>query len=239
MHMVGSESTTYEIEEGNLASAILGIGSFEQHSHHLPVETDFIIAEKVSRKVAERIGAFYLNPLPYSVSLEHIGFAGTVLLKPETLKRVIWDIAESVARWGVKYLVLLNFHGGNFILNPTAREWNMTGGAPKIILLDFYNGIKDMAPNLHAGEVETSLLLFLRPESVRDKLLKDHVPDLPRSDLTHFGMKGISPEGVWGYASRASAEKGREWFYEGVSYLVERYNRIIEKFQSLPPAISI
>ncbi len=230
--MLSPESTSFEIGESGSETAVLGIGSFEQHSHHLPLETDFVIASRVSREVARRIGAVFLHPLPYSVSLEHMGFSGTVLLKPETLKRVIWDMAESVSIWGIKYFLLLNFHGGNFVLNPTAREWNMAGRRPFLLLLDFYSGIKDMAPNLHAGEVETSLMLYLKPEVVRLERARDFIPEFGREDLTHFGMKGLSPDGVWGYATRATREKGERWFNEGVNYLINRYVRVKEKFEN-------
>ncbi len=232
-HMVSPKNTTFEIEKSGKDTAVLGVGSFEQHSYHLPVETDFVIASKVSYEVARRIDAMFLNPLPYSVSLEHVGFSGTILLRPDTLKRVVRDIAESVSLWGIKYLLLLNFHGGNFILNPTAREWNMEGKAPIILLLDFYLGIKGMAPNLHAGEVETSLMLYFNPEVVRLDRAVDFIPEFGREDLTHFGMKGLTPGGVWGYATRATREKGKRWFEEGTKYLVERYTNLRRKLESV------
>ncbi len=225
------QSTTDEVKKSKPEVAVIGIGSFEQHSKHLPLETDFIIARDVSLEVAKRIGAMILNPLPYSVSLEHIGFAGTVLLKPDTLKVVIRDIAWSVSAWGIRYLVILNFHGGNFILNPTIREWNMERRSPFIMHLEFYNGIKDMAPNLHAGEVETSLLLYLHPEVVKFNLAGDFIPELGREHLTHFGMKGLSSTGVWGYATRATRKKGEYWFGEGVEYLVNTYKILRKKLE--------
>ncbi len=224
--MLSPRSTTSEVKTENPDTAVLGIGSFEQHSYHLPLETDFVIASRASYEVAKRINAMFLNPIPYSVSLEHIGFNGTVSLKPRTLNYVVWDIAESVAAWGVKYLVLLNFHGGNFILNPTVREWNMSGKSPVLLLLEFYSGIKDMGLNLHAGEVETSLMLYLMPEVVKLEAARDFIPELGREDLTHFGMKGLSPDGVWGYATRATRERGERWFGEGIDYLVGRYKTL-------------
>ncbi len=220
--MKGPESTSFEIEEEGCDLAVLGVGSFEQHSYHLPLETDFFFAGKVSSEVAGSLDALFLNPLPYSSSLEHKGFAGTITLKPDTLKRIIWDIAESVSAWGIKYLALINAHGGNFILNPTAREWNMGNRLPRIMLIDFYNGISGMRPNLHAGEVETSLMLYLAPEKVRANKPRDFVPDWGREDLTHFGMKKISPEGVWGFPSRATREKGEKWFKEAAHYCIDR-----------------
>ena len=220
--MIGPENTTVEFGDSDYDTAILGIGSCEQHSTHLPVETDFFFIEKVSREVAAGLKAALLPPLPYSTSLEHLGFAGTVTLRPETLKAIVWDIAVSVQRWGISFLVLLNGHGGNFCLNPAARQWNMEGKRPHLLLIDFFAGLSDTGENLHAGEVETSMMLHLAPERVRGDKPEDFVPQWSRADLTHLGMKGISPSGVWGYPSRATAEKGAKWYAEGIEYSMER-----------------
>ena len=228
----GPESTSGEIEAADCDTAILGIGSFEQHSSHLPMETDFFFAARVSREVAARLGAVLLHPLPYSTSLEHLGFPGTVTLKPETLRDVIWDIAESAGRWGIRYLVLLNAHGGNFVLIPAARQWNMDGKLPRLLLVDFFSGLSDLGDNLHAGEAETSMMLHLSPERVRAERPADFVPAWTRSDLTHFGMKGISPTGVWGCPSRASADKGERWFAEALEYCERRIRSLKAAFQS-------
>ena len=75
--MIGPENTTVEIGACGCDTAILGIGSCEQHSSHLPVETDFFFAGQVSREVAKHLDAILLNPLPYSTSLEHLGFASS------------------------------------------------------------------------------------------------------------------------------------------------------------------
>jgi creatinine amidohydrolase len=195
------------------------------------VETDFYFASRVSREAAERLEAVLLNPLPYSTSLEHTDFAGTVTLKPETLRAVIWDIAESVLRWGIRYLVLLNAHGGNFCLIPAARQWNMDKKLPHLLLIDFFSGLSDIGDNLHAGEVETSMMLHLAPERVRAEKPQDFVPKWSRADLTHFGMRGISPSGVWGYPSRATAEKGAKWFAEAVDYSVRRIRNLKNAFE--------
>jgi creatinine amidohydrolase len=228
--MIGPEHTTVEIGSSGCDTAILGIGSCEQHSSHLPVETDFFFAQRVSREVAERLEAVLLNPLPYSTSLEHLGFAGTVTLSPDTLRSTIWDIAESVLRWGIRYLVLLNGHGGNFCLIPAARQWNMEGKQPHLLLVDFFNGLSDMGENLHAAEAETSMMLHLAPERVRADKPADFVPKWSRGDLTHFGMKGISPTGVWGYPSRATAAKGEKWLAEAVEYSLQRIRNLKEAF---------
>jgi creatinine amidohydrolase len=231
--MKGPQSTSSEVAQSQCDTAVLGVGSFEQHSHHLPLETDFFFARRISEEVARRLDAFCLNPLPYSSSLEHRGFAGTVLLKPDTVKRVIWDIAQSVSDWGIVYLAVLNCHGGNFILNPAIREWNMEGRLPHTMLIDFYVGLAETGNDLHAGSVETSLMLYLAPEMVREELARDFMPEDGREDLTHFGMRAISPEGVWGYPSEATREKGERWFREAVEYCVGKIRGLKRRFDQL------
>jgi creatinine amidohydrolase len=220
------DSTTFEIEREAPDTAVLGVGSFEQHSLHLPLQTDFLFAAWISAEVARELGAMLLNPLPYSTSLEHTGFAGTVTLRPDTLKSVIWDIAASTARWQVRYLVLLNAHGGNFILVPTAREWNMDGRLPHLLLIDFYTGLEGMGQNVHAGEVETSMMLYLHPQRVGPERPPDFVPSWTRTDLTHLGMRAMSARGVWGYPSRANAEQGERWLRQAVAYSVGRVQEL-------------
>lgn len=231
--MIGPENTTIDVRERAGELAILGVGSFEQHSSHLPLETDFFFAREVSRSVAEKIDAILLNPLPYSTSLEHRDFAGTVTLRPETLRRMVCEIAESVASWSIKYLALINFHGGNFILNPAAREWNMDKKLPHIMVIDYWASFPDMFPNLHAGEVETSLMLHLAPHKVKTDLPEDYVPGWAPDCLTHFGMKGVSPTGLWGFPSKATAEKGEKWLRQSVDYCTGRIEKLIKHYKSL------
>ena len=229
-----SDCTTFELAASPPELAVLGFGSCERHSAHLPLCTDCFFAARVAAEAARTLGAFMLPPLPYSTSLEHRGFAGTVSLRPDTLKSLVWDIAAGALEWGIRYLVLLNAHGGNFVLNPAAREWNMDGRRPHLFLVDFFHGLADTGVNLHAGEVETSLMLHLAPEKVRRDQVEDFVPDWGRQDLTHLGMKRISPRGVWGYPSRADPGKGERWFRQAVDYSVGRVRALIRAVQDAP-----
>lgn len=216
-------STAFEIAANPPSLAVLGIGAIEQHSWHLPVSTDYDIASELSRKVAARLEAFLLPPLPYSDSLVHRGFAGTVYLRPLTLRSVLYDIGESLAAWNVRFLAVLNCHGGNFILTPAIREWNLDHRLPRLFHIDVYEGLSNvMGPNVHACEIETSLMLYLRCEAVKMDQAFDFVPSHPRSDLSHFSMKDLSPMGVWGYPTKATVEKGRKFFEILVEYCAER-----------------
>jgi creatinine amidohydrolase len=102
---------------------------------------------------------------------------------------------------------------------------------PRLLLVEFFSGLSDTGDNLHAGEVETSMMLHLAPERVRMDKPEDFVPEWSRADLTHFGMRGISPTGVWGYPSRGTAEKGAKWFAEAVEYSVQRIRSLKQAFK--------
>lgn len=225
--MLTTDNTAFEIGEARPETAVLGIGSVEQHSLHLPVDTDYTVAGAVAPRIAAALDAFCLPALPYSVCLEHHGFPATVILKPLTLRAVIHDIAESLGLWGVRRLVLVVCHGGNFILNPTAREWNLDGKSPAIIPLDFYAGLSGMGQNLHSCEVETSMMLHLCPQRVHMDRARDFVPDCAREDLTWLGFRRVTPTGVWGYPTRATAEKGKRWLDEGVARVEAKARSVI------------
>ena len=102
---------------------------------------------------------------------------------------------------------------------------------PHLLLVDYYSALSDMGDNLHAGEIETSMMLHLEPERVGADKPDDFVPEWSRADLTHFGMRGISPTGVWGYPSRGTAEKGAKWFAEAVEYSLQRIRSLKQAFE--------
>src|SRR5215510_3564632 len=114
--MFTAENTTDEIRRGRPRMAILPVGATEQHSRHLPLATDTLVVEAVAQRVAKKLNAYCLPALPFSISHMHRGSHGSVWLRNQTLVSVVRDIAVSVRHDGFKQLVLLNGHGGNFIL---------------------------------------------------------------------------------------------------------------------------
>ncbi len=105
-------------------TALLPIGSFEQHGSHLPLTTDTVVACAVAQAVTTTYrDLLLLPPITISCSHEHVGWAGTVSISSRTLATMINDVAGSLARSGIDRLVLVNGHGGNYVLsNFTDRE---------------------------------------------------------------------------------------------------------------------
>lgn len=189
--------------------AILPLGSIEQHGPHLPIGTDWLIAGYLGEAVAQVLEAWLLPAQPYSCAQEHQDFPGTISLRPATLAVLLADIVESLGRMGVPRLLILNYHGGNWALKAITRDLNRQQQKVTICALNPFEGVPglDMATDLHAGAFETSQLLHLHPELVRASQ-RDFVPAAPPERLDQVGLRTLSPQGVWGRPSEATAERG-------------------------------
>jgi creatinine amidohydrolase len=211
-----STATTADEETRAARLAVLPVGSFEQHGAHLPLATDTIVACAIARAVADAHDLLLLPPVTVSCSQEHVGWPGSVSIRSVTLAAIITDVADSLRNAGVSQLVVVNGHGGNYVLSNVVQEANV--GQRRMAL---YPGRHDWDTarraaglassshdDMHAGEIETSLLLYLSPELVRDGYRNvDHVADRPY--LLMVGMRGYTTSGVIGQPSLASAEKGK------------------------------
>ncbi|WP_189213604.1 creatininase family protein [Actinokineospora fastidiosa] len=197
--------------------AVLPVGSFEQHGGHLPLATDTLVACAIAGRIAERHGLFCLPPITISCSHEHEGYPGTVSIGAGTLIAMIGDIRASLSRSGIDRLVMVNGHGGNYVLSNIAQEANVTGR--KVAL---FPGRDDIAKaredagmatcaseDMHGGEWETSILLHTHPDAVGDGRADADHEATARPYLHLLGMKGYTESGVIGRPSLGSAEKGR------------------------------
>lgn len=236
--MFSPYSTADEIQDSGVDTAVLPIGSTEQHGPHLPLATDYIIAEAVGEKVAEKLGAFLLPALPISTCREHMGKKGSVWVNPDTFFFMVRDIVMSLKEQGFKRVVIIQAHGGIFMLTPVVRELNAISSDIKVIRVDLVQffqskemeGILECRDNLHACEFETSLMLHLNEELVRKDRIADCTPDVPRDYLNYASIFKFSPSGVWGMPSLASAEKGEKILKLLVEKSLEYINRVQELF---------
>jgi len=232
--MLWYESTADEIESGNNGIAVLPIGSTEQHGPHLPIATDFIIAGSVAKGVAEKLGAYLLPALPISTCREHMGKKGSVWMNPDTFYNMVRDIVMSLKEQGFKKVVIILGHGGIFIANPAVRELNATNPDIKVIKVDLCQlnqsaeiaSIIECKDNLHACEMETSLMLYLREDLVRKEKIVDCIPGVPRDYLNYGSIFRYSKCGVWGKPSLASKEKGERILKVYVEKSIEYINDV-------------
>jgi creatinine amidohydrolase len=225
--MFDLQQTSDEIATGRPEIAILAVGAIEQHGPALPVITDFHTISEVSRRLAPRIGAFVLPAIPYSMSECHGPTAGTVWLQPETLAEVVRDLTFSLYDQGFRKVVLLNGHGGNFVLEPLVQELNAARPDLMVIMPGYAPSRPGVAPifqsahlEVHAGESETSTVLYLNGANVTEERI-DCVPPVGREFLDYAYVSYLSPHGIWGNATQATAEKGERAVTQRLSYLEE------------------
>jgi creatinine amidohydrolase len=193
------------------------VGSFEQHGAHLPLTTDTLVAQAIAEAVSDTYDLLLLPPVTFSCSHEHGSSPGTVSISAVTLIGLIRDIAASLRRSGIHALVLVNGHGGNYVLSNVVQETNVDGPA-----MTLFPGKEDWAQaraaadletsshdDMHAGELETSILLHAHPELVRPGWENADAGGGPRPHLLLHGMKAYTDTGVIGRPSLATAEKGK------------------------------
>jgi creatinine amidohydrolase len=212
-----TSATSADEGRRNARIAVLPVGSFEQHGDHLPLTTDTVIACLIAARLAETYDLLLLPPITISCSHEHEGFPGTVSISAGTLISVIDDIRASLARSRITKLILVNGHGGNYVLSNITQQANVQGG--HVVLFpgrDDWNSARDHAgmttaghDDMHGGEMETSILLHAHPELVRDDYtVADHEAS-NRPHLLITGISAYSTSGVIGRPSLATGDKGK------------------------------
>ena len=233
-------NTSKELEDSKVDTAILPVGSIEQHGPHLPLGTDWIIVQEIAKRLAEKLGNCYLLPaIPYSNSQEHLGFCGTVSIRPSTLAKMIRDIVLSLYLHDIKKIIIISGHGGNWIIKPTIRELNLEYPDLKII---HGRPMGEKPLDIHAGNSETSCILHINEELVKIDKIVDCTPDVTQEYIDYVGMKAISKHGPWGLASQASKENGEKLLKTRADrifqYVKETFSKL-EELERVSPRKSI
>jgi creatinine amidohydrolase len=197
--------------------AILPIGSFEQHGGHLPLATDTLIAGAIAERIAADYDLLLLPPIAIGASHEHANFKGTVSIRSITLHAVVTDVAASLSQADITKLVIVNGHGGNYVLSNVVQESNVN--ERRMVLFprseDWADARRSAGlvtsnhEDMHGGEAETSILLATAPEVVRPTYRDADFTADERRHLLTLGMRAYSASGVIGRPSLATAEKGR------------------------------
>jgi creatinine amidohydrolase len=221
--------------------AILPVAAIEQHGPHLPMSVDADILDGILQAAAPLVSAelpAYLLPSQLvGLSPEHQQFAGTLTLQPETALRLWQDIGASVARAGVRKLLIFNTHGGHISLmelagrQMRAQHGLMVWGSNwfNLPLLDAHGQdlMRHISPEeqrfgVHAGQVETALMLALKPSAVRmsqaqawRSTAQDRAQRYPllgdgRSAKLYWQTQDYNPSGAVGNAAAASADWGSQ-----------------------------
>lgn len=226
---------------------VLPLGAIEQHGPHLPLNTDFVVADEVSRAavaaVGEETNAWILPTLPFTKSNEHAWSAGTMWLSATTLMAVLDDIARSIASTSARKVLFVNGHGGNSALTAMMnREIRLKWGLQTFLAHPHMpadqggeSASSELGMGVHGGMDETSVMLHLRPELVDMSLAVRRVPEkLAENEHVRFGGRvafgwlsnDFFPEGHIGDPTGANAEVGQQMFSSAVASLSDALREI-------------
>ncbi|MGH6625255.1 MAG: creatininase family protein [Burkholderiaceae bacterium] len=217
--------------------AVLPVAATEQHGPHLPLSVDSTLVDGVVAAALPHLPAdlqvLFLPTQAVGLSPEHLRFPGTLTLKADTVIRLWTEIGESVARAGIKKLVLFNSHGGQVgVMDLVARDLRARLDL-LVYSVNWFNlplgdavealfSAEEHRFGIHAGEIETSMMLALRPATVdmaqaqdfhsssQDRAERFAILGNGRSAKLGWQMQDYNPQGAAGNAARATADKGRE-----------------------------
>ncbi|MCI8453747.1 MAG: creatininase family protein [Lachnospiraceae bacterium] len=233
-----------EAELAHVKLALVPVGSCEQHGPNTTFNTDAARAASYAEMLAGRCGkkVVVFPCVTYGLSLHHMDFPGTVTLRVETMLHLLEDIGVSIAKHGIKKILFLNAHGGNFPalegavinlkqLHGIDAYWSAVGSE---ISLGGLTGLPKLIG--HACEVETSSCLYLCPETVREERVPGMLKD---SMLTHDSfVKGggawswkndASLNGALGDARKATREIGEKMTVASLDYMEKIVDEIIKR----------
>ena len=232
--------------------AVLPVAATEQHGPHLPLSVDTDLVEGVVQATLPHLAAdlpvLFLPTQAIGLSPEHQAFAGTLTLDASTVLKLWTQIAESVARCGVRKLVLLNAHGGHVgLMDVAAREWRARLGMlvysvswfnlPLGAAMDAFDA-QEQRFGIHAGEIETSMMLALHPQRVNMAAAQNfestsqaraaafEVLGNGHSAKLAWQIQDYNANGAVGNASAATAEKGHALLQAAGSALAQLLSEI-------------
>ncbi len=219
----------------NGAVIIFPLGSVEEHGSHLPLCTDSIQPEYIALEVAKKTGCLVAPPFRYGICNATRNFPGTLTIKFDTLYRVAIDVLSELVRSGFYRIIVMSGHAGNshmVALRLASQEIvNTNEGKVRIMVLSDFDFAEELgnkyasAGDGHAGTLETSRVMAIKPELVKGKG-KAEVWRMPRFEVVAHPEVAF-PGGVNGDPTTASAEKGQKIN----QYIVEQVTRLVKTLQ--------
>jgi mycofactocin precursor peptide peptidase len=228
---MNSSVTTIDVGD-HQPIVVIPVGSWEQHGPHLPFDTDTRIAMAVinhSLPVDDLSAVFVAPAITITASDEHAGFPGTLSIGTEAFAASAIGVAKS-ATWS-RGVLFVNGHGGNADAFRIVTKDLARNNIPHSIWSPPYDTTDDM----HAGKTETSLLMHLAPELVHtSRLTAGNTANITEliDDMKVGGVRQVSPNGILGDATAATAQHGSELFANYCASLRALFTELQSKWPS-------
>ena len=221
-----------QVEAGLAATrtVILPVGATEEHGPHLPTITDTLQAMQVARAVAEGRDVFLAPPVHYGVCRSTRGFPGTITVGHDALRAYVRDIVLSLADSGLTRVLILTGHAGGQHMAALEEACQMAVEERdfRVSLVSLFDLIDFSAVETphdgHAGEVETSLMMAIRPDLVKGSP-PGHFPRRPRF-MVMRDVRHLMGNGIMGDPKPASAEKGKQYFEMAVQGVLKALDEL-------------
>jgi creatinine amidohydrolase len=206
-------------------TAIVAVGSVEQHGPHLPLLMDTLAGDELATRIAEKLGDALATPtIRPGCSGHHMEFPGTITIPAAVLMDLVRAYCESLDEHGFEHVVLVPTHGGNFApVNTVAPEVARDIDANVIALADLGDlmelqneglrkgGVEYQEDVIHAGAAETAIVLAIDEGLVgTDELEVGHEEEISVSRLLSEGFRSITENGVLGDPREGTADAGEE-----------------------------
>jgi len=195
--------------------AVLVTGSLEAHGRHLPLGTDALLPDYLAKHIAENTNAMVLPAIPFGDSWIFNQLEGTISVRPTTLIDFYTDIMKGIFIHGFKYIVALNGHGGNTPHLESAARLATKKGERVVIIVNWWRDLaKEVRNRLvetpmgHAGEDETSEMLFVRSDLVDMESASPSRVGTKYRVVSAWYREDLYPRATYGDPTKATAEKG-------------------------------
>ncbi len=209
-------------------SAIIPVGSIEQHGHHLPVSTDTDIVTEIAKRLSEKCNFFLLPTLSYGVSFEHAPFFN-LSIKEKTLEQILIEICLSLSSNNINTIFIINGHHGNQkALQKLSQKINQRSKKKiRVFIFSYWHFMKHEFD--HAGFVETSLMLAISKKvkfnRAKKGLITKNLSENEKARLEKLASKSfplVTKNGVWGDPTKSTAKDGRKFLAEIVRNLAKK-----------------